>query len=156
MALYSVPSQFREKIMEINDFFINDIFRKMGGQFVCAEGYDKYTGEFCADHYRNLILAVSGIDLSNFVSSKECRVVYNKLSEIVADVKSHKWLKHYFQTYPNSRHNFPIDIRNHIENCERDLAERVMPITSCELEFLQTLFQTYSEYHLHLIPVIKG
>lgn len=151
MTLYSVPSQFSEKIIEINDYFIHKAFKSMSGHYTCVAGYDFETGEFRSNNYREAVLAISGIDLSGIVTPKDSRTIHNKLSEIIADVKTHKWLKYYYHKHPRNLINFPIEIHNHCEQVD----DRNISISSCELEFLQTLFQVYGEYQLYLIPVTK-
>lgn len=143
-----VPSESPVKAAPIVDFFILTIFNSLSNHYCCVSGYDKTSGAFYSELYRDVILGISGVDLADTVTPAQSLVVYEAISTVIADVKTHKWLRHYFHKYPESKHNFPIEIYNHVTTAAPDLY-----VSSCELEFLQTLFKTYADYRLFLIPL---
>ena len=152
-----VPSESPVTAAPIVDFFILSIFKGISNHYCCVSGYDKDTGSFCSEPYRDVILAISGVDFynNNTVSPEQSLAIYCAISNVIADVKSKKWLRHYFHKYPDSKHNFPIDIRNHMTEPVTGPANEhstELSISSCELEFMQTLFKAYSDYELYLLP----
>ena len=146
-----VPSESPVKAEPIVDFYILSIFKGISNHYCCVSGYDKDTGSFCADTYRDVIFSISGVDFDNTVTPEQSLAIYCAISDIIADVKSKKWLRHYFHKYPDSKHNFPIDIRNHVTEHVTEYVTEIS-IYSCELEFMQTLFKAYSDYELYLLP----
>lgn len=151
MHLYNFPSTNKDNI-EINDHIIISKFKSIRNHYSCIAGYDYENGSFRGKNYKNSIKLISGYDMEKKIEHHEIMDIYNKIRKLNAVCQNS--LQYYHQKYPFNQHHFPIELDKHyqINNVEN---KNDSYISSCELDFLQILFEIYVEHKMTLIPTYK-
>ena len=146
MNLYNFPS------IDGNHKIIG-IFKSISNHYTCVSGYDYEKGSFRGKTYRIIIKTISGLDIEEILTSDDCFIIYNKLTEFINTIQQKNWIEYYYMKYPNYKHNYPINVSNHYDIIKTENTyDSDYYISSSELSFLQILFKLYYENKLFLIP----